>query len=550
MHSLLLLIATASAWTQSTGTVWPGNHMEFTINNQGSRSLPNLDNVERIMLESMEQWSSQTCTSFSWSYQGRTGGISTNNGNNATAYGFTSSWPRNYGDPYSVIGLTMAMFNWGETTETDVSFNEQVWTFVDGTPANWSYQADLQSIATHEFGHVLGLGHTNRQGSTMVPSYDNTLNFRTLGNDDIDGVCGLYPGSGGSGDWGPAGGGGGGGTTPGGGQGGGTTDDAYEPNDDVNAARALNCGDLITGTARNEDWFRVRLSQTGPLDVTLTWTDRSVDLDLYVFDDRDEVGRSIEPAGNIPEVVNLNNQAAGDYWIAIDPWDGQDDYTLAVDCGQGTAPPTTGGGGGGGGTTGGNDGGGDGGGTGGNDSGDVPPKPDDGTGDGTDPNRPTGGDDQYEDNDVASTATPVDCGSHIRGIAADEDWFVFETTAEGPFEARLSWDDILSDLDLYLVDTKGLIASSEVTEGTDELLQQTLQPGVYALIVNPWSGAEDYNLYIACDGVFPEGYTPADELPSDVPAPCACNGSPAAPLGLPLMLLGFFLRRRDDRHDL
>ena len=95
MTPLLLLLATASAWTPSTGTTWPGNQMSFEINQQGSRSLSNLDNVERILLESMEQWSAQTCTNFSWTYQGRSGGQSINNGNNVTVYGFTSSWLTN-----------------------------------------------------------------------------------------------------------------------------------------------------------------------------------------------------------------------------------------------------------------------------------------------------------------------------------------------------------------------------------------------------------------------------------------------------------------------
>lgn len=203
MTTWLLLLSTSFAWTRSTGVEWTQTYT-FEVNQNGSTNITDIDRVEQIFFDSFFQWSDQNCTDWSWSYEGRTNRSPTNNGDNLDIIGFTSSWPRNYGDAYSTIGLTMAMFNWQENTEADVTFNEQVWTFVEGTPANWTYQADLQSIATHEFGHVLGLGHTNRAGSTMVPSYDDTTGFRTLGNDDVNGVCSLYPGSGGSGNTGQA----------------------------------------------------------------------------------------------------------------------------------------------------------------------------------------------------------------------------------------------------------------------------------------------------------------------------------------------------------
>jgi hypothetical protein len=54
----------------------------------------------------------------------------------------------------------------------------------------------IEDIAAHEFGHVLGLGHSASASATMYPSVSscNTSN-RTLDADDIAGVRALYPSS-------------------------------------------------------------------------------------------------------------------------------------------------------------------------------------------------------------------------------------------------------------------------------------------------------------------------------------------------------------------
>jgi Matrixin len=61
-------------------------------------------------------------------------------------------------------------------------------------------QYDLQSILTHEFGHFLGLAHSNtpcQEGigcATMDATYrTGTDDFRSLEPDDIAGICTIYP---------------------------------------------------------------------------------------------------------------------------------------------------------------------------------------------------------------------------------------------------------------------------------------------------------------------------------------------------------------------
>jgi hypothetical protein len=69
------------------------------------------------------------------------------------------------------------------------------WVFYDnpafGPSASQHY--DLQGIATHEYGHALGLDHSNSQGATMFSaSLLNGTDYRTIENDDIQGIRTIY----------------------------------------------------------------------------------------------------------------------------------------------------------------------------------------------------------------------------------------------------------------------------------------------------------------------------------------------------------------------
>ncbi len=55
---------------------------------------------------------------------------------------------------------------------------------------------DIETVALHEIGHLLGLAHSNVAGSVMFPTVSSNFTKRALTQDDIDGVRSLYPGCG------------------------------------------------------------------------------------------------------------------------------------------------------------------------------------------------------------------------------------------------------------------------------------------------------------------------------------------------------------------
>ncbi|MFT4647799.1 MAG: hypothetical protein ACI9X4_001013 [Glaciecola sp.] len=69
----------------------------------------------------------------------------------------------------------------------------QGWNWADGPGSIGGSQMDLQSVATHEYGHALGLGHSGTNAATMAPSIGNgQTSTRSIHADDIAGLQDIY----------------------------------------------------------------------------------------------------------------------------------------------------------------------------------------------------------------------------------------------------------------------------------------------------------------------------------------------------------------------
>jgi len=99
-------------------------------------------------------------------------------------------WPAN---SEHALALTTVWFNPenGRIYDVDVEVNGTAGAITITTP---EAGADLQSILTHEFGHFLGLSHSEDRSAVMRRVYDSgNDDLRALSADDVEGICALYP---------------------------------------------------------------------------------------------------------------------------------------------------------------------------------------------------------------------------------------------------------------------------------------------------------------------------------------------------------------------
>jgi hypothetical protein len=100
--------------------------------------------------------------------------------------------------PSSTAAVTVLdATNNGVIVKASVRFNNQSYAFGDvlndESTLGGMQLIDLQSVALHEFGHVLGLGHVPAEpGSVMYPSIDTYTAKRTLSTNDIARINSIY----------------------------------------------------------------------------------------------------------------------------------------------------------------------------------------------------------------------------------------------------------------------------------------------------------------------------------------------------------------------
>ncbi len=148
-------------------------------------------------------WNNIPCSCFSFIYKGITAhaalGFDPNHPDeNINVVLFhTKNWPYSQ----SAVGVTSTVYDQktGVIVAFDMEFNNVNFVFsLNGRKTiirgRLRRTVDIQNTATHEAGHALGLDHTPVKEATMFASApDGETSKRSLHQDDIDGLCAIYP---------------------------------------------------------------------------------------------------------------------------------------------------------------------------------------------------------------------------------------------------------------------------------------------------------------------------------------------------------------------
>ena len=183
---------TVSAGVQAYATYarWASNSATFYVNPANADVSGAA--AAAALQEGMNAWNTQGGSAFQFQYGGTVSDTSTSYDNrNVVMFRNSTSG-----------GAIASTYSWWNSSnqllDSDIVFWDAGFAFFTGTSgcgvvANAAY---IEDVAAHEFGHALGLNHSNYGDATMYPSYSYCSQaFRTLAPDDVAAVQNLYPGS-------------------------------------------------------------------------------------------------------------------------------------------------------------------------------------------------------------------------------------------------------------------------------------------------------------------------------------------------------------------
>jgi len=232
-----------------------------------------------------------------------------------------SSWSPSYGDVNYTIAITYPVYYTStcEIVDSDQVFNGVGFNFTTSSSPGYN-DTDLQSIAAHENGHWLGLGHTSVSAATMYATYSGGIGSRSLHTDDEEGLCTLYPGP-----------------------------------SECSATEVLPCNGSVNGNSAGglnevENWSCSQYAMSGPEavyslkasgtgTVTVDLTSLQADVDLFVTTG---AYNACDPDGCLKASYNSDLQAEHvsfsatggvTYYVVIDGWEGAtSSFKLASTC--------------------------------------------------------------------------------------------------------------------------------------------------------------------------------------------------------------------------
>jgi len=181
------LTSVAQAWEpiDSSRPVWR-TAAPYTLHSAGSADL-GFSTTEAEVRRGMDDWTRVACTSLRTTYGGTVSSLP-RSGDGASGIGWIESgWPHDS----NAIGVTSPRF-WREIGEADMQMNGVNFTWITGSGRGG--MVNTYSIVAHEGGHYYGLGHSDVSSAMMYFAYGGGIG--SIGTDDQNGICALYPGSG------------------------------------------------------------------------------------------------------------------------------------------------------------------------------------------------------------------------------------------------------------------------------------------------------------------------------------------------------------------
>lgn len=189
-------VAWSQYFTTSTGMPVRWNRAEIVVmmDSRGTDDVPGDLEFEAVS-RSMDTWNAVACPHPLLKDGGRVSGVSPGL-NTKTNLMIWHEDPADWSTPgmNHVIALTTLYFDdrSGIAAKFDMEFADFAYSFTV-TDSLALTQTDVENTVTHEFGHVLGLDHSNDREATMYFSASpGDITKRTLAEDDIAGLCTIY----------------------------------------------------------------------------------------------------------------------------------------------------------------------------------------------------------------------------------------------------------------------------------------------------------------------------------------------------------------------
>ncbi|MEY3014001.1 MAG: hypothetical protein RIT45_2736, partial [Pseudomonadota bacterium] len=187
----------------STVVRWKNNPVPYVLHPACSGDLATAACLDEVR-KSFATWVGPACSYLQFNDAGFSSNLKltsvgyNENGKNEFAWIENSAWT--YGK--YVLGVTSPLYyttgkDTGVIIEADIAMNGYLQTW---SMSGKNYTTDVMNVAVHEIGHFFGLQHNlypnKNQPETMAPTADPFMGSRTPEQDDLDGLCFLYPKSG------------------------------------------------------------------------------------------------------------------------------------------------------------------------------------------------------------------------------------------------------------------------------------------------------------------------------------------------------------------